>query len=402
MEEKRLQFKLPLIFLKTERFNPLFESLGRRKIVGHLSWLGIIIMVSVAILGTFLIINSIQSLITRPEVAEVQREAGPQSFILLPGFNPYLPIIYGWLAILVGIIVHEGAHGIVAKNLNYKIHSSGFLFFLFIPIGAFVEVDEKQLQESKAKNAVRVMAAGPGANVIVAVVSLSLLLTLLNGLYPAVDGLYVVEVLKDYPASKAGLMEKDIIYSVDGKRVLTPEDLSKALEDKKPGEVVILNVIRNEKEKFYLPVKISESIGGPKLGIRIVPLATGLILENYKSLVIQNPFALFIPPTFGLAQYFIPYSDALHSFYSHNFLGSFYYPIAQLLFWIWFININLAIFNSLPIFPLDGGQSFRSFLKNFLGSKLKDKGINYVTYTFTFFFITLIITMIILPYIINP
>ncbi|MEM4311382.1 MAG: site-2 protease family protein [Nitrososphaerales archaeon] len=397
---KRVEFKLPLILLRTEKFSSLFEYFGQRRLTKYIAWIGVLIMISVAIAGSLLIINSIQSLLTRPEVAEAQREAGPQSFLLLPGFNPYLPIIYGWIGIVVGIIVHEGSHGIVAKSLRYKVHSSGLLFFLFIPVGAFVEVDEKQLQESKSRDAVRVMAAGPGANVVVSLISLGLLLALVNGIYPTVDGLYVVEVLEGYPAHKAGIVERDVIMAIDGVKLVTIEDLSKILAEKEPGETIILKIAReaNPENNFLLPLKLSESTDGPRLGVKIIPLGTGSVLENYKAVVNLNPVVLFLPPTFGAAQYFIPYSDVLHVFYSHNLLGNLFYPIAQLLFWIWFININLAIFNSLPIFPLDGGQSLRSFLKNSFGNRLKDKGVKYITYAFSLIFIMLVISMIALPY----
>ena len=34
----------------------------------------------------------------------------------------------------------------------------------------------------------------------------------------------------------------------------------------------------------------------------------------------------------------------------------------NLLFWIFFVNFNLAIFNNLPIYPMDGGQALERFL----------------------------------------
>jgi membrane-associated protease RseP (regulator of RpoE activity) len=58
--------------------------------------------------------------------------------------NPYLPLLYGWLGIVVALIVHEGAHGVVARRYNYTVRSSGIVLFLGIPIGAFVETDENE------------------------------------------------------------------------------------------------------------------------------------------------------------------------------------------------------------------------------------------------------------------
>ena len=53
------------------------------------------------------------------------REIGPQSNLLIPGLNPYLPWTYGWIALVVTIIIHEAGHGIVARVHNIKIESTG-------------------------------------------------------------------------------------------------------------------------------------------------------------------------------------------------------------------------------------------------------------------------------------
>ena len=102
----------------------------------------------VAGIGLYLLINSLVSLLWNPAAASAAREAGLGSYILLPGINPYLPILYGWFAIFCAIAIHEGAHGVAARSLGLKVKSSGLIFFLFIPIGAFVDVDEDELKES--------------------------------------------------------------------------------------------------------------------------------------------------------------------------------------------------------------------------------------------------------------
>ena len=48
--------------------------------------------------------------------------------------------------------------------------------------------------------------------------------------------------------------------------------------------------------------------------------------------------------------------------YSSPIFGSYFAIPANLLFWIWFINFNVAIFNALPIGPLDGGQLYNSII----------------------------------------
>jgi hypothetical protein len=54
--------------------------------------------------------------LSNPGVGQAVRELGPGSILLLPGINPLLPIVYGWIAIIVAIAIHEGAHGVIARN----------------------------------------------------------------------------------------------------------------------------------------------------------------------------------------------------------------------------------------------------------------------------------------------
>jgi len=55
--------------------------------------------------------------------------------------------------------------------------------------------------------------------------------------------------------------------------------------------------------------------------------------------------------------------------YQSSVLGSAFAPIANMLYWLMFINFNVAIFNALPIGPFDGGQLYNSVIQNRLGSK---------------------------------
>ncbi len=48
-------------------------------------------------------------------------------------------------------------------------------------------------------------------------------------------------------------------------------------------------------------------------------------------------------------------------FYTSS-LGAATNVVQNLLFWLFFVNFNLAIFNNLPIYPMDGGQALERFL----------------------------------------
>ena len=108
-------------------------------------------------------------------VASNIRTISPLANFLLPGINPYLPLSV-WLAVIVAVVIHEAAHGIVARSLGLPIKSAGVLLLLFLPIGAFVEVDDKQLKESRSRDSLRVLAAGSGINFIVGIACILLLI----------------------------------------------------------------------------------------------------------------------------------------------------------------------------------------------------------------------------------
>lgn len=59
------------------------------------------------------------------------------------------------------------------------------------------------------------------------------------------DGVRIVSITNESAAEKAGLKEGDIITSVDGKNIETPDALSQSLKDKKPGDKVTIAYVRD-------------------------------------------------------------------------------------------------------------------------------------------------------------
>ncbi|MFQ6094729.1 MAG: site-2 protease family protein [Candidatus Bathyarchaeia archaeon] len=392
----RIEFQFPLVLVKTRSFMTLYERLGAWKTSRLFSWAALISMPIVAGFGFYLISNTILAFLTIPEAREAGRKLGPQAYILLPGINPYLPILYGWIGIIIAIVVHEGAHGVIARSLGFTVRSSGLLFFLAIPVGAFVDVDEEQLESAEAKDSVRVLAAGPGANVAVALVSLVTILIITSGLSPLVDGLYVARVVEGMPAEDAGLLVGDVIVMIDDEPITTVDDFTAALEGKSPGDLVLVTVARGERwrDRISMPVKLTEYEGRPVIGVIMGEMLVEQRLRTYQKLATETILIHFQPPT--LAQ--VPFSETLHAFYTHP-LGEHWYLLANLFFWVWFVNVNVAIFNTLPIHPLDGGQTFKHLLRYSVGRKAGETVISRLTNAVTGVVISAIVMMIVLPYI---
>lgn len=82
-------------------------------------------------------------------------------------------------------------------------------------------------------------------------------------------GVKITSVSKESAAEKAGLKPGDVILSIDGKQMKSPNDVAEAVREHKPGDKVALVFLRDGKEQ-----KASAELGSWK-GIR-------MMAENYR------------------------------------------------------------------------------------------------------------------------
>jgi membrane-associated protease RseP (regulator of RpoE activity) len=396
-EEKTVDFKFPMLTVRTKRFAPIFDKLGAMRGARYISWLFLAMVPLVAGIALYLIIGSLIALINNPAVGQVVKEMGPGAILMLPGINPMLPIVYGWVAIVLAIALHEGAHGIVARNNGFNVKSSGLLFFLIIPIGAFVDVDEEQLKNAKPRPSLKVMAAGVGGNMLVGAACLLCLIVLVGGLTPMVSGVYINDVTSGMPAQSAGLLPKDVLVSIDNMSVNNSTMLKTIMDNKTAGDTIQVTVARGDswQYRFTTTVNVTVSDNRTVMGVTIFDLATQERLANYQTFSIERLSMYMVPPT--LAAGYIPFSDTLAPFYTSP-LGSGWAIIANLLFWVWFVNFNLAIFNALPIYPLDGGRIFNITLKKLAGKRMSEKRIYQVTVIVAVACLGLVLAGAVLPF----
>lgn len=396
--QRRFEFSFPILIFRTQIFSGFFDRLGSFRLSRLVSWAAIMVVPIVACVGLYLVFSSLFALLLNPGAGEVIREVGPGAYILLPGVNPLLPFLYGWLAIICAVVIHEASHGITARSLGLKVNSSGLLFFLLIPIGAFVDVDEEQLKRSRPKVSSRVLASGVGGNIALAVVCLLCLLMVVNGLKPVVDGVYVYNVSPGMPAEAAGILPGDVIVSVDKVRVNSTRDLRTLLDKKSFGDVVLVTVARGEmwRELFSTNVSLTVAENRTVMGVSVGDLMTWERLRNYQTVSLARLSMYLVPP--ALAPGLVPFSDALASFYTH-WLGPYWHVSANMFYWLWFVNFNVAIFNALPIYPLDGGRIFNIALKNAKGLKQREKLVSGITIAVTAVIILTILMTIIIPFV---
>lgn len=75
-----------------------------------------------------------------------------------------------------------------------------------------------------------------------------------------VRGVIVARVEEDSPADKAGLMEQDVIVGLNGEEIRTWDSFRTAIASKKPGDVIELEVMRDQQE-ITLEVELGERPG---------------------------------------------------------------------------------------------------------------------------------------------
>jgi membrane-associated protease RseP (regulator of RpoE activity) len=397
-EQRRFEFNFPIFTVRTKLFSGVFDRLGAFRFSRWLSWVALVIVPVVAGIGLFLLVSGLVGLFWNPAAADAVREAGLGAYLLLPGINPYLPVLYGWFAIFCAIAIHEGAHGVAARSLGLKVNSSGLLFLLFIPIGAFVDVDEEELKKASGKVSSRVLASGVGGNIVVAVVCLIGVLLIVGGLAPIVDGVYVGNVSKDMPGEAAGLLPGDVLVSIDGMQISSTEDLRVVLDSKTLGDLAEVTVTRGElwQNSYSTVVNLTVVDNRTVMGIGVWDLATAQRLQNYLNFAPQSLVLYMIPPAWVPG--FVPFSDVLTPFYE-SWLGPQWAVYANVLFWIWFVNVNVAIFNALPIYPMDGGRMFNIALKKVIRKKNSEKIITAITAVVTAILVIVLILTVVLPFI---
>ena len=275
--------------------------------------------------------------------------------VLIPGvtLTSASAILYFLLSIPIVLVIHEGAHGIVATLEKIKIKTGGFAIFIALFAG-FVEPDEKEFDDARKISKLRVIGAGATSNVIFAFALGAILLTnplfalilpepFLEWFYDAPDGVGIISIIEGSGAEKAGLQKNDVITGIDDIAIITPVDFQKA--DLKPGDVVTVTVQRDG-QLLQLPVEIMPSPDDPDKGL------VGIMRDS-----------AFYKPVYN----FIEWDP----------------QVSMFLLWLWMISFFIGIINMLPLPILDGGKFIYTIIEKKV-SERKTNAIMFSIYGITF------------------
>jgi membrane-associated protease RseP (regulator of RpoE activity) len=277
--------------------------------------------------------------------------------VLIPGvtLTSSSAILYFLLSIPIVLVIHEGAHGIVATLEKIRIKTGGFAIFIAMFAG-FVEPDDEEFNKAKKISKLRVIGAGATSNVIFALALGAVLLTnpffaiivpepMRGAFYEIPQGVTIISVMEESGAQKAGLQAGDIITSINDISIVTPIDFARV--KLAPGDTATVTLLR-EGQQLQYQVQIMPSPDDPTKGL------IGIIRDNsgtYK-------------PIYNFIEWKSP-------------------ELSMFLLWLWMISFFIGIINMLPLPILDGGK----FIHSIIDKKLSDIAVNrtmWAIYAFTF------------------
>lgn len=277
--------------------------------------------------------------------------------VLIPGvtLTSASSILYFLLSIPIVLVIHEGAHGIVATLEKIRIKTGGFAIFIAMFAG-FVEPDDEEFNKAKKISKLRVIGAGATSNVIFALALGALLLTnpffaiivpdpIRGAFYEIPEGVTVLSIMPGTGAEKAGLLPNDIITSINDIRIVTPFDFTKV--KLAPGDTASVTALRGG-QTMNFQIQITPSPDDPQKGL------IGIIRDN----------SISYKPIYNFIEWSSP-------------------ELSMFLLWLWMISFFIGIINMLPLPILDGGK----FIHSIIDKKMSDMMVNRVMwaiYGFTF------------------
>ncbi len=247
------------------------------------------------------------------------------------GVMPVVPgVTVPWEAIFAIVLIavmHETAHGVLFFIEKLKVKHSGALLLGFLPIGAFVEPDEKKFAKHRVEGRRRILVAGSASNFYTIFALLPLAAIVFYLLSTMTAGVLITNITPGSPAD--GLLSNGtIITAVNGVSTLTLSTLVQQLQQAGGGPNGSVSLQLNNGRNLQTQL---DSEG--KLGIEIKE---------------------YVPPETSIY---------------HGVISFF----AEVLRWSLLLSLALAIINLMPLFITDGHHLITDEMKILLGNEQKAK-----------------------------
>lgn len=289
------------------------------------------------------------------------------------------PIVTAFLVLSIFVFVHELGHYLAGRILGFKIlefaigmgpkiiskERNGIVYAIrAFPIGGMCRFygEDEEIKDGLSFNAhkvwkrVIVVSAGPVMNVLFAVLLAVITLLAYGDYVPQIKGF----TFANSPAAQAGLLEGDILYTIDGKRISNYNQTVDLVHAANGEEASVVIERDGEKRSFLVRDMYDDEAGHNVMGVTLT--------------VARKQFGFFGAVTNSVS-YVTSVIGEMFSFVGSIFTGGIDAgevggPVAvisilgqaarlgfeTLLRIGLLISVNLGIMNILPIPALDGGR----------------------------------------------
>ncbi|MFH1030496.1 MAG: RIP metalloprotease RseP [bacterium] len=346
------------------------------------------------------------------------------------------------------VFVHEFGHFIAAKKMGVRVEEFAIGFppriwsrikhgtkysINWIPIGGFVKLkgedtcrrqgsekkDEDSFAHKKIWQKCIILASGVGMNFLLAAIVLSFgfmigapqMVEGNHGRYAKIrdEKIQIVNVLKDSPAEKVGIMAGDIIKSIDGMDFIDVKDIQEYINEHGKEKMIFETIrgdenIKRELEAQYLQDKKKEEEEWQEyiVGVSLAKVATisyPFHIAIYKG--VETTFFLtkeILAAVYGIIDGLLKARKISVDFAGPVGIATMTGQVADLGFiyvlqFIALLSINLGIINLMPFPALDGGRIFFLFLEKIMG-KAVDEKIEAMIHNIGFLLLMLLIVVI--------
>lgn len=313
-------------------------------------------------------------------------------------------IIYALLGFSLLIIVHELGHFIMAKVNGIKVEEfaigmgpkifstegkeTKYSIGLF-PIGGYVKMmgeeeavyDERSFSSKSPLRRISVIIAGAFMNFLLAIIIFTVFLNNFGYSLPKVDSL-----VDNMPAVAAGLEEGDKFLKVNGSKVFSADDLTIGINLAKDQPINFLIERNGEKKEIVVTPKLVEEDGRERymIGFAFERVTNPGIVQSFKQsfketlAVINQTYKSLKMMVTGKVNFKTDVGGPVSIIRMSGEAAK--NGIWNLMYFIAFISINLAVFNMLPFPALDGGWTVLLIIELITRRKVPDKVVGVMNY----------------------
>jgi membrane-associated protease RseP (regulator of RpoE activity) len=244
---------------------------------------------------------------------------------IVPGLAPVIPgidtpLLAGIISLIILLIIHEFSHGILSRIEKVRLKSLGLVIFGVIPIGAFVEPNEKEVLKLKSIKQTRIFAAGSAINLFASIIFFVLMILMLYFVIPNIysNAVFIQATIPNTPAYNV-LKPNMQILAWNNVPIKNISSFTIAAANDLPGKKI--TVLTNNGTYSFNAISINNSTKG------------------YIGITIENKIKT-------------------------NFSSQLLYFIFTVVVLSFIFNLSLGIINLLPLPLFDGWRIYKTNIKN--------------------------------------